>query len=260
MSSGVSHVEVAQPLRGSGESFRDQVFTDRITRDVVGRERAECGDADLVRVPFVDALQVREDQQVREVADQRVRREPDAFELRGVLLVDRIRRRIEAGHVDHGDDADAGRIGEPAADPFEPPDPGLPGGQQIRVQRAREDEVHQQPLGLRLLRRESGRVQVPGNDAPVVRSVPVLRRRCIEEPQPQIHRGIRAPGREPVAIQQGAFGAVAEQGLVDRPPPRTAAPAVRLHRVEHPAPDLPIDEGELRPRVALERPVRRRHV
>ena len=96
-------------------------------------------------------------------------------------------------------------------------------------------------------------LQVAADDARVVRSVPVAARRSRDELQPEPH-GLRRRLAGQPAEERDRLAAVAQQSLVDRPPPR-AAGRRRVERIEHAAARLPAHERQRRP---AERQVSRR--
>src|SRR2546425_10561384 len=87
-------------------------------------------------------------------------------------------------------------------------------------------------------------LQVGAHDARVVGWVPVARRRCLDECEPQPHGPRRRlPGE--AAGEGDRFASIPQQALVDLPPP-SAAGDRRVERIEHAAALLPAHEGERR--------------
>jgi hypothetical protein len=121
------------------------------------------------------------------------------------------------------------------------------GEQAVGVQHADEGDVHEESLYGVFLPAEVAMVQVPGDDAGIVGPVPRLGRRPAQEPDPA--RGAGPAHRSgPAADQQLGLPGIAQEALVDGPPPRAPGP-VRTWRSEDPPFDLPVHEGQLRPAV-----------
>ena len=88
-------------------------------------------------------------------------------------------------------------------------------------------------------------LEVAADDARVVRAVPVAPRRPRDELQPEPH-GLRRRLAGQAAEERDRLASVAQQPLVDRPPPR-AARRRRVERIEHAAARLPAHERQRRP-------------
>ena len=85
-------------------------------------------------------------------------------------------------------------------------------------------------------------VEVGGDHARVVRAIPGLRGRLLDEGAPVVDRG----GRRRAAVARGAregLAAVTEEPLVHRPPPPASGPRA-VERIEHAAFGHPVHEGE----------------
>jgi hypothetical protein len=123
----------------------------------------------------------------------------------------------------------------------------------VRIEHAQQRDVHEEALGRLLRVGEVAVLQVAGDDARVVGPVPVAPRRSLGEVQPEAH-GVRRRLAGQPAEERNGLASVAQQPLVDRPPPHAARRRC-VERIEHAAARLPAHE---RQRGAPERKVSRR--
>jgi hypothetical protein len=112
----------------------------------------------------------------------------------------------------------------------------------VRVEYARQRDVHEEALGLALFHGKRFVFEVAGHDAGVVRPVPTRRRRVGDELQPQTY-GLRRRISLEAADQSERFASVAQKTLVHRSPPH-AAGLCCVDRVEETALRLPSHEGQ----------------
>src|SRR6185312_4506927 len=110
----------------------------------------------------------------------------------------------------------------------------------VRIHDAHQHDIHEESLSGCLERSQRRVRQVAANDARIVRPVPRLRRRSVEEVHPARDTG---PRRLPLATldDELRFDGVAQEVLVYRAPPRAAGHVV-VQRIEDTPSLLPTHE------------------
>ena len=148
-------------------------------------------------------------------------------------------REERSGHARPGVAEQAAERGQPAEGQARRPD------ERVRIQDARERDVHEEALRRVLRLGEVAVLQVAAHDARVVRAVPGAPRRVRAEVEPEPH-GLRRRLAGQAPEQRDGFASVPQQPLVHRAPPH-AARRCRVERVEHAALRLPAHERQRRP-------------
>jgi hypothetical protein len=160
-----------------------------IGRDAGDDEAGEVGQVELIGRPVVEQAKAWLDhREVEHAAEPVLEREVVLLELAvgGVVV------REDASHAEEDADRGAARVCEDRAARSDPAQGEPRGGdERMRVEDAEEDDVEEEALDPVLPVGEVPVVEVGGDDARVVRAVPGLRGRLLDERRPEGDRGSR---------------------------------------------------------------------
>jgi hypothetical protein len=212
-----------------------------VGRVAVAHQLEQARFAELLGRPLVQVLPPRDDHRVVE--------DPAEALLVGdvALHVERERIAVRQHAAQREEDAchPEPRVAEQAAERSEPSQrQARRRAERVRVEHAHEHDVDEEALGCALRSGELPVLEVAGDDARVVRPVPVAPGRSLSELQPQPHGPRRRLAVQP-AEQRDRLASVAQQPLVDRPPP-DAAGRRRVERIQQTAARLPAHERQRR--------------